>query len=84
MRRNLYGNIEDIVIDFGYINSHSKKVDIRFPTRHSHGPDINRLFFGHEGNYGIITEVLVNIKKYQTNKYSIRFYFIICPMEYNF
>ena len=63
MRRNLYGNIEEIVIDFGYINEFTKKVDVRFPTRHSHGPDVNKLFYGHEGNYGIITDVLVNIKR---------------------
>jgi len=76
MRRNLYGNIEEIVIDFGYINGFSKKVDVRFPTRHSHGPDVNRLFFGHEGNYGIITDVLVNIKRLPEEKMfnSILFY----------
>ena len=76
MRRNMYGNIEDIVIDFGYINKHSKKIDLRYPVRHSHGPNINSLFYGHEGNFGIITEVLVNIKKIPADKYfnSILFY----------
>ena len=76
MRRNMYGNIEEIVIDFGYINEFSKKIDIRYPVRHSHGPNINQLFYGHEGNFGIITEVLVNIKKLPEDKYfnSILFY----------
>lgn len=76
MRRNMYGNIEEIVIDFGYINKYSKEVDLRFPVRHSHGPNPNLLFYGHEGNFGIITEVLVHIKKLPENKYfnSILFY----------
>lgn len=76
MRRNMYGNIEEIVIDFGYINSHSKKIDVRYPVRHSHGPNANLLFYGHEGNYGIITDVLVNIKRLPAEKYfnSILFY----------
>jgi len=76
MRRGMYGNIEEIVIDFGYINDFSKTIDTRFPVRHSHGPNPNLLFYGHEGNYGIITEVLVNIKRLPTDKYfnSILFY----------
>lgn len=76
MRRNMYGNIEEIVIDFGYINNHSKKIDIRYPVRHSHGPNANLLFYGHEGNYGIITDVLVNIKRLPEDRYfnSILFY----------
>ena len=76
MRRNMYGNIEEIVIDFGYINKYSKEVDVRFPVRHSHGPNPNLLFYGHEGNFGIITEVLVHIKRIPENKYfnSILFY----------
>lgn len=76
MRRNMYGNIEEIVIDFGYINSFSKKIDLRFPVRHSHGPNTNTLFYGHEGNFGIITDVLVNIKRLPEDRYfnSILFY----------
>ena len=63
MRRYKYGNIEDIVIDFGYINDYSKKIDISFPVRYSHGSKINNILFGHEGNLCIITDVLVKIKK---------------------
>ncbi len=76
MRRNMYGNIEEIVIDFGYINNYSKKIDVRFPVRHSHGPNPNLLFYGHEGNFGIITDVLVNIKRLPEDRYfnSILFY----------
>jgi alkyldihydroxyacetonephosphate synthase len=73
MRRNKYGNIEEIVIDFDYVNEHSKK---QFQVdrceynvvRHSHGPKTINLFFGHEGNFGIITDVLVNIKKIPETK----------------
>jgi len=76
MRRNMYGNIEDIVIDFGYINDYSKKIEVKYPVRHSHGPNLNTAFYGHEGNFGIITDVLVNIKKLPDEKYfnSILFY----------
>jgi alkyldihydroxyacetonephosphate synthase len=63
MRRKLYGNIEEIVIDFGYVNDHSRKLDSRYPVRHSHGSNITNLFIGHEGNFGIITDVLVNIHR---------------------
>jgi alkyldihydroxyacetonephosphate synthase len=63
MRRYKYGNIEDIVIDFGYINDYSKKLDISFPVRYSHGSKINNIILGHEGNLCIITDVLVKIKK---------------------
>jgi alkyldihydroxyacetonephosphate synthase len=73
MRRNKYGNIEEIVIDFDYVNEHSKN---QFQldrceynaVRHSHGSKSSNLFFGHEGNFGIITDVLVNIKKIPETK----------------
>jgi alkyldihydroxyacetonephosphate synthase len=68
MRRYKYGNIEDIVIDFGYINDYSKKIDISFSVRHSHGSKINNILFGHEGNLCIITDVLVKIKKIPEDK----------------
>lgn len=75
MRRNKYGNIEDIVIDFGYVNDHSKSIyeknitdedELRIVSplvRCSHGLKTVHLLFGHEGNFGIITDVIVNIKK---------------------
>jgi len=73
MRRNKYGNIEEIVVDFGYINDKSRHIIDKdkddkksagvYIVRHSHGPKPQNLFFGHEGNFGIITDVVVNIKK---------------------
>jgi len=76
MRRNKYGNIEEIVIDFGYVNDYTKhivtndkdkKVNCSI-VRHSEGSKVHSLFFGHEGNSGIITDVLVNIKKIPEKK----------------
>ena len=76
MRRNKYGNIEEIVIDFGYVNDKSKNVIDKDDTktehinivRNSQGVKIQNLFFGHEGNFGIITDVIVNIKKLPETK----------------
>ena len=68
MRRSKYGNIEDIVIDFGYVNNFSKRINEKLTVRVSQGPKLNNLLFGHEGNFGIITDVIVNIKKLPEKK----------------
>lgn len=71
MRRNKYGNIEEIVIDFGYINDKSRNI-ISYENnknknisivRNSQGVKPQNLFFGHEGNFGVITDVIINMKK---------------------
>jgi hypothetical protein len=41
MRQNLYGNIEGIVLDFGYVNACTARVDVRYPTRQC-GPPLAR------------------------------------------
>lgn len=63
MKKNRYGNIEDIVIDLravshdGLIHHHGAL------PRESIGTDVRRWFFGSEGNLGIITSAVVKISK---------------------
>jgi len=63
MKKNVYGNIEDILINFTivtpvgtfkYLENNSERV--------SQGPDLKYTVLGHEGNYGIITEAVMKIK----------------------
>lgn len=70
MKRAKYGNIEDIVIGFegycpkGYFNCHHlTSAGKNVIVRSSQGIDPKMIFFGSEGNLGIITHVTVNIKK---------------------
>ena len=66
MKRNKYGNIEDIVRDVRVVGSMgriSQSVDHGDPTfgRVSTGMDVSSLMFGSEGNCGIITSAVINI-----------------------
>ncbi|MCH2170816.1 FAD-binding oxidoreductase [Myxococcota bacterium] len=62
MKKNRYGNIEDIVLDLraitplGVIGHHAAL------ARESIGTDIRRALFGSEGNFGIVTRATVRIR----------------------
>ena len=65
MKRGKYGNIEDIVIDFDVVNEltiGTTSSNLK-PTRvrHSHGSEIKNMYFGHEGNFGIVTNVTIKV-----------------------
>ena len=61
MKRTKYGNIEDIVVDIKMVTmqgKHSKKMT---QPRYCHGPDIQKMLIGSEGNFGVITSVVVHV-----------------------
>lgn len=62
MKKNTYGNIEDIVITMKIVTPIGVFEKITKGPRVSNGPDINHVVFGHEGLLGIITEALVKVK----------------------
>ena len=61
MKRTKYGNIEDIVVDIKMVTTqgrHSKKMT---QPRYAHGPDAQNMLIGSEGNFGVITSVVVHV-----------------------
>jgi alkyldihydroxyacetonephosphate synthase len=62
MKKNTYGNIEDIVQGMTFVTSKGtyKKND-HWP-RISAGPDINQLILGQEGNFGVVSEVIIRVR----------------------
>ena len=63
MKKNLYGNIEDIVQNVKIVTSKGTYTKLNNWPRISNGPDLNHLVLGHEGNLGIITEAVLRIRK---------------------
>ena len=64
MKRNQYGNIEDIVQSFHFITPMGEIREVHqsnFLDRSSIGMQPKNLLFGSEGNLGIITEAIVKI-----------------------
>ena len=76
MKKNLYGNIEDIVQNIKFVTSKGTYSKLSEWPRISNGPDINHLAMGQEGNYGIITEAILRVRPIpQVKKFgSIIFY----------
>jgi len=63
MKKNVYGNIEDILIGCKLVTSVGV-LEQKFPVpRQSCGPDMNEIIIGSEGNFGVVTEAIVKIKK---------------------
>lgn len=62
MKKNTYGNIEDIVLNMTLVTSKGTYKKLYSNPRISNGPDLNHLVMGSEGNYGIITDATVKIK----------------------
>jgi alkyldihydroxyacetonephosphate synthase len=63
MKKNYYGNIEDIVQNIKIVTSKGTYNKLSEWPRISNGPDINHVVLGHEGNLGIITEAVLRIRK---------------------
>jgi alkyldihydroxyacetonephosphate synthase len=61
MKKNRYGNIEDLVLDVNVITACGKLERTNASPRESVGLDLRRLMFGSEGTLGIITSAIVKI-----------------------
>ncbi|QYO66432.1 FAD-binding oxidoreductase [Leptolyngbya sp. 7M] len=61
MKKNKYGNIEDIVLDVTVVGSEGKLERRKPSPRESTGIDLRRLLFGSEGTLGIVTSAIVKL-----------------------
>lgn len=61
MKKNRYGNIEDIVLDIHAVTAAGELRRHNVPPRESIGVDPRRALLGSEGNLGIITSATVKI-----------------------
>ena len=61
MKKNKYGNIEDIVIDITVATADGILERTTAAPRESVGPDMRRLIFGSEGTLGIVTSAVVKL-----------------------
>jgi len=61
MRKNNYGNMEDIVRRITVVTPSGTMVKNVMAPRVSAGPDINHIILGSEGTIGVITEAVVRI-----------------------
>ena len=61
MKKNRYGNIEDLVLDVSVVTAAGKLERTSACPRESIGLDLRRLMFGSEGTLGIITSAIVKI-----------------------
>ncbi|CDW72571.1 alkyldihydroxyacetonephosphate peroxisomal [Stylonychia lemnae] len=62
MKKNMYGNIEDIVQNIKFVTSKGTYTKTNNWPRISNGPDLNHIVLGHEGNFGIVTEAVLRIR----------------------
>ena len=61
MKKNKYGNIEDIVVDIAVATADGKLERTTASPRESVGSDMRRLIFGSEGTLGIVTSAVVKL-----------------------
>ena len=62
MKKNEYGNIEDIVVNVKMVTSKGVLAKSFIAPRVSCGPDFEHLILGSEGTLGIITEVIFKVR----------------------
>lgn len=62
MKKNRYGNIDDIVVGIKIATPIGTFQRNQKSPRISSGPDIHEFILGHEGNLGIITEVIIKLR----------------------
>lgn len=62
MKKNRYGNIDDIVVGIKIATPIGTFQRQQKSPRISSGPDIHEFILGHEGNFGIITEVIIKLR----------------------
>lgn len=61
MKKNRYGNIEDIVLDLNVVTAQGELQRSSVAPRESIGTDPRQWIFGSEGNLGIITSAVVKL-----------------------
>jgi alkyldihydroxyacetonephosphate synthase len=61
MKKNRYGNIEDLVLDVSVVTAAGKLERSICSPREAVGMDLRRLIFGSEGTLGIVTSAVVKI-----------------------
>ena len=61
MKKNVYGNIEDIVTSIRIVTPRGTVEKNCAVPRISSGPDIHEMFLGSEGTLGLVTEVTMNV-----------------------
>lgn len=62
MKKNVYGNIEDLVVRIKMVTSKGVLERNCTAPRVSIGPDFNHIILGSEGTLGVITEVIVKVR----------------------
>jgi alkyldihydroxyacetonephosphate synthase len=62
MRKNKYGNIEDIVVSLRMVTTQGTLEKSCQVPRMSSGPDVHEIALGSEGTLGIVTEVVVRLR----------------------
>lgn len=63
MKKNIYGNIEDLVVQVKMVTTKGVLERNCFAPRVSSGPDFNQIILGSEGTLGVITEVVLKVSK---------------------
>lgn len=61
MKKNRYGNIEDLVLDMQVVTAHGVVERPHVAPRESVGANPKNCMFGSEGNYGIVTSAVVKL-----------------------
>lgn len=62
MKKNTYGNIEDIVCNVTYVTPTGTYTKTNLWPRVSNGMDMNHVVMGSEGNMGLVTEVVIRTR----------------------
>lgn len=67
MKKNRYGNIEDLVVRVRMVTGRTEDPDITLERgilvpRASCGPDFDHVILGSEGTLGVVTEVVIKIR----------------------
>lgn len=69
MKKNLYGNIEDIIVHITIVTPRGTIQKSSQVPRVSNGPDIHQYILGSEGTLGVITEVTLKIRPLPGNRF---------------
>ncbi|KAL8440657.1 hypothetical protein Emag_007845 [Eimeria magna] len=62
MKKNVYGNIEDLVVDVVVVTAQGTLYQRNAAPRVSSGPSLQQLILGSEGTLGIITQVVLRVR----------------------